>query len=429
MTVATWAPPAGWVRLPSTVDGVDVWGPRPRDEADTDAPEGSFRCAQCGGTVGFDVAQGAAACGFCGHLAAPAAPVVGRAARAEAFTDAAIAAASQGWALARQQLHCDGCSVDLAVEPGDLATTCAFCGSSSVLLRGDVVQSLRPSAVVPFAVAGDKLAEAVRGWLGRGWMHPPDLAKGAVLDRIAGVYVPFWGFDALAHARWRAEVGERRTRTVWRDGERKTESYIHWSWKNGTFDLGLRDYLECGSARIPQALLDEVGWFELGALVEYRPELLAGFRAQSYDVGLTEAWDTGRRRMRETVRAACERDTGSDHVRNLYVEADLDEERWRYLLLPLHLGAYDYGGRTWHVLVNGQTGKIVGHKPVLWWKVWAAVAASFLPAAAVALIGLVLLIVGVGAILLFVALVLAGIAGWWSWTTVQAALRSEGGRG
>jgi hypothetical protein len=421
-----WAPPNGWIVLPTAVPGVQVWGPRPVDESESDAPDGGFRCGRCGGAVGFDVARGASACGFCGHVEAVAGPV-GRAARADAFTDEAIARATQGWSIARRELHCDGCGVDLAVEDGDLATTCAFCGSSRVLLRDGVLNGLRPSAVLPFTVTGDALNRHLHGWLGRGWMHPPDLRRGAAVEKLAGVYLPFWNFDARARASWKAEVGTQRTRTVYRNGKSQTETYIEWRWRSGAIDRPLPDYLECGSRTLHRGLLMKAGRFDLGALAPYQPALLAGFRAQAYDVGLTEAWDAARSRMRDDVRSACERDTGSVHVRNMSVQADLDEETWRYVLLPLYIGAYRYQGRTFHVLVNGQAGTVAGHRPVVWWKVWAAVAVSFTPGALLGLLGLPLLLIGIGAIVLVIAVILLIVAGVWSFSTVREATESEGG--
>jgi len=425
---APWAPPAGWIPLSSQVPGIQVWGPRPHDDADTEAPEGAFRCEQCGGAVGFDVASGVARCGFCDHLAGPGAALVGRGARNQAFTDQAIAQAEQGWQIARKELHCDGCGVDLAVEPGDIATTCTFCGSAQVLLRESVVAGLRPSAVLPFVIQDRALRDKVDAWLGRGWIHPPDLRRGAVLDKLAGVYVPFWNFDAAAHADWEAEVGTRRTRRVYRNGEWRTESYIDWQWRSGRITKELSDYLQLGTSRLHGALTRRIGRFDLGALVDYRPELLAGFRAQAYDVGLTEAWDEGRRRMREDVRRACERDTGSAHVRNLSVAADFDEERWRYVLLPIYVGAYSYEGKVHRVLINGQSGVIAGHKPVLWWRVWGAIALAVSPGILLGLIGLPLLLVGVGVLVLPVALIALIAAGIWGASVVREATASEGGR-
>ncbi len=47
----------------------------------------------------------------------------------------------------------------------------------------------------------------------------------------------------------------------------------------------------------------------------------------------------------------------------------------RPVLVPVWIGAYRYGDRSYRVLANGQTGLLVGDAPISWWKV-AGVAAA-----------------------------------------------------
>jgi DNA-directed RNA polymerase subunit RPC12/RpoP len=404
------APPAGWEVVPSALPGVDVWRAIPDDPRTREAPEGGYRCPGCGATVSWDVAHGGLACEHCGTVVGVEGRRVGREARADAFTEEAVARASASWRLDRPELHCDGCGVDLAVEPGDLSTSCAFCGSTRVLLREGVTHALRPTALVPFAVPRDVLQDKVRAWLGTGWIHPSDLASGAVLDRFAGVYLPYWTFDARSRTAWRAEVGTRKTRRVYRNGEWKTESYIDWTWREGRLGVPLTDVLVPGTDRVHAGLLGQVADYRLDDLVDYRPDFLAGWRAQAFDVGLETAWDEGRATMRQRVRAAVRSDIGSPHVRNLSVEADLTDERWRYVLLPAHLCAYTFEGTVYRVIVNGQTGALAGQRPVVWPRVWAVVALMFLPGVLTGLVGLPLLVLGVGVVVLVVALVLLALA-------------------
>ncbi len=77
-------------------------------------------------------------------------------------------------------------------------------------------------------------------------------------------------------------------------------------------------------------------------------------------------------------------------------------------------------------MVNGQTGKVAGQKPVAWWKVWLAIAAMLAPGVLTGLLGLVLLILGVGIPILIVAfiLVIAGIIGS-TWLYYKAAGEEE----
>lgn len=405
-----WAPPTGWIEVESALDGVRVWAPPPDDPREREAPEGGYRCASCGGTVGYDVACGDVACTFCGQVSSTDAAQVGRDAPEEAFTEERIAAASETWALDRRTLHCDGCGSDLAVEVGTLATSCPFCGSAQVLVREGVVRGLRPSALVPFKVDSTRLRARVREWLGGGWMHPTDLASGAVIDKFAGVYLPFWTFGARIDATWEAQVGTVKSKRVYRGGQWKTVSEVDWEWRSGRSHLDLQDRVQAGTSRVHAGLLRSVSLFDLRELVEYHPDLLAGWSAQAYDVGLEDAWDACRGHMRREARDYCMSDIGSSHVRNLSVSADFTDERWRYVLLPVHLCAYTWEDQVFHIVVNGQSGALAGQRPVVWWRVWAVVGAVFAPGLLLGLIGLPLLVFGVGAVVLAIAAVLLAVA-------------------
>jgi hypothetical protein len=64
------------------------------------------------------------------------------------------------------------------------------------------------------------------------------------------------------------------------------------------------------------------------------------------------------------------------------------DESWRYLLLPAYLAAYQFESKTFHAIVNGQTGAISGQRPVDWRKIWLVIALIFTPGVISSLIGL-----------------------------------------
>ena len=65
-------------------------------------------------------------------------------------------------------------------------------------------------------------------------------------------------------------------------------------------------------------------------------------------------------------------------MRNFQISGhDFTGETFRLALLPVWLGAYSYGGKVYQVLINGQTGKVAGDKPVDQVKVAAVIAGAF----------------------------------------------------
>jgi hypothetical protein len=253
----------------------------------------------------------------------------------------------------------------------------------------------------------------VAEWLGQGWMHPPELRNVRALRELTGVYLPFWTFDARVHADWKAEVGTRKSVRYFDDGKWKTRTVIVWHWRSGRVHLPIDDHLTSGTAHVSRVILGKVAPFDLDALVEYEPGYLAGWQAKAYDVQLQDAWELAKEEIREQAKRACRADTGSAHVRNFRMAADFADERWRYVLLPVYLASYPLEEHTFQVMVNGQTGKVAGQKPVAWERVWLAIAAMLAPGACLGLLGLLTLALGgigvVGLVLGFVLFVTGSI--------------------
>jgi hypothetical protein len=120
-------------------------------------------------------------------------------------------------------------------------------------------------------------------------------------------------------------------------------------------------------------------------------------QAQAYDVTLEKAWEAGRGQMREQTRQACLAQASTSQVRNFSMSLDFADESWRYILAPVYISNYTYGGKTFQAMVNGQTGAIAGQRPVDWNKVWLAIAALLTPGVLFSLIGLITIpLAGIG---------------------------------
>jgi Zn finger protein HypA/HybF involved in hydrogenase expression len=364
---------------------VAVYAPAP----ETAVPEPrTFKCPQCGASTAYSAVEIALTCAHCGYIEKPDVPVVGRLAEEAEFKVETLQQADRGWGEARHEIYCESCGATLSLESTDLATTCPFCASHRVVARTETQRGLlRPGYLVPFQIDRPACNRLIRRWLAQGWMHPPELRRIIHTADLSGVYLSFWTFSARLDTGWQAEVGHKRTRRTW-DGKRKTE--IKWELKSGRRDVYVEDLLIPGSSRVSEALLHRIYPFGLGSLTVYDSAYLAGWRAHAYDVGLSPSWDRARRWMREKAKQRVYEDIDSKYIRNFSMTADLEEERWRYLLLPVYLTAYRFRGKAYQVLVNGQTGKVAGQKPVAWLRVMAALAALMAPALLLMVLGVLL---------------------------------------
>ncbi|MEQ8172069.1 MAG: hypothetical protein ABRQ38_24465 [Candidatus Eremiobacterota bacterium] len=411
----SWKPPGGYEEVKSSVPGITVFAPV-REHSAAGETVKKFECPQCGADTKYNVSAGGVACEHCGYVNAVETKHEGTSAEQFEFTLETMSEAEQGWGVTRQELHCNSCGAELILVEGEISTNCPFCTSSKVNIQTAKSDILRPRFLIPFKIKPEDTGVKVKEWLKKGWFHPKELSQSSDVKNFSGIYMPFWTFDADVSSKWEAEVGHEESESYYDSDEKewKTRTEIHWQWKSGHVTLNLDDILISGSSSTGRVILEKLYPFELKDLVSYNPDFLAGWKAQAYDVTLIKAWEDGKSTIREKAKGACYRDTGSSHIRNFTMTADLSGEKWRYILLPVYISAYMFRNKVYQVMVNGQTGNVAGQRPVIWWQVWALIVLMLLPGGILGLIGLPLLFlggVGIVPLILGFILLIFGITG------------------
>ncbi len=212
----------------------------------------------------------------------------------------------------------------------------------------------------------------------------------AKLQEMGGVYIPFWTFDAWASSDWSADAGYHYYETEYytdANGNQASRQIQRTRWvpasghRRDFFD----DTLVCASRGLPPELVARFETFDTKQLTAYRPEFLAGWRAESYAVDLMPAWGSAQQRMGDVQRSRCSGDVPGDTQRNLTVRNEFSRVTFKHVLLPIWIAAYRYGGKPYQFLVNGQTGEVVGKAPWSVWKIALAIVAAVLVITAISI--------------------------------------------
>lgn len=428
MTQTNWSPPQNFIKVPSKDSNIQVWAPI----AQTDSPQrvDTYNCPNCGAPTQFDIAISGIACSHCGYQVKPVSKNIGKAAKELEFRTETLSRANQAWYENREQIHCENCGADLLAEKKDISVKCPFCASSKVILSKASSQEFFPSAILPFKKKQEEVEATLKTWLGEGWFHPKELRLDVKINKLLPIYIPAWTFDTYINAQWKALVGYERQKRYYDSSSKtwKTKTVIDWRWEDGQVDQTIDDYLISASDKIQDHLFTNISQYNLSALMEFSPDYLAGIRAQLYSKHLPEAWDEARSKLRELMKKSCYADIPTSHVRNFSLIADFQNETWRIIFLPIYLIAYIYQDKSYQVIVNGQTNKFAGQKPVDWNKIWLVFAGLFSPGILAGLGSLILLMVGIpGLIGLFISFVLVVIAGFIASGIYQKAKASEKG--
>lgn len=294
----------------------------------------------------------------------------------------AAGAARVGLGALERAVRCGTCGATVEFAGVNTAQCCAFCGSSNVLAQEANRRLIRPESIVPLDVGRAAVEQHFQRWIRGLWFRPSALAQIRRFDAL-GVYVPYWTFDARVHSDWSADAGYYYYVTVMvpvtRNGRTTMQARrvrkIRWVPAWGRRDDAFDDLLVHASRGVSAELARKLGGFDTGRLVPYRPEYLAGCVAEEYELDLEGAWDQARAQIVETQRRRCASDVPGDTHRDLRVHNDIDDVRWKHVLLPMWSLHYSFGGKTYPVLVHGLTGAVHGKAPISWVKVLLLVAA------------------------------------------------------
>ncbi len=341
-----------------------------------------FPCEACGADLRFDPQAGQLVCDHCGHTEAMQMHDDGPAIRELDFRAAVERALPQAEMEETRVTTCTNCGAQVEFDPELHALECPFCATPVVADTG-VHRHIKPRGVVPFALDERAARQAMTLWLGGLWFAPGGLKQYARKGRkMQGIYVPYWTFDADTASRYTGERGTAyyETRTVTRNGKRVQQRVrkIRWAPAAGRVARFFDDVLVLASRSLPKPFTDALEPWDLAALEPYRPEFLAGFRAEGYQVELAEGFEEARARMDMVIRRDVAFDIGGDAQRIHGIQTELSDVTFKHILLPVWLAAYKYRGQTYRFVVNGQTGRVQGERPWSVWKIAMAVLAGLL---------------------------------------------------
>jgi Zn finger protein HypA/HybF involved in hydrogenase expression len=328
-----------------------------------------FECPACGAEAQWNPEKKALVCPFCGTVS----PVtlLTRGADTVIVEHDLVAAlrgvpdTKRGWQTDKVSVRCQSCKAVSVFDPARVGQRCEFCGSTQLVPYEQVKDPFSPESLLPFAISEARARDLIRSWYSRQWLAPNRLRLRALTDTVHGIYLPYWTFDAKAHAQWTAESGRYYYVTVNGRQERRVE----WSPASGDVDHFFDDDLVAASAGIRASLLRGVEPFPTTSLIPYDPGYLSGWTVERYQIDLVAAAQRSRDQMESELRQLCASQVPGDTQRNLDVQSAFRDQTFKHILVPVWLLTYTYGSKSYQVVANGVTGRMSGERPWSWIKI------------------------------------------------------------
>lgn len=379
----------------------------------------SYKCPSCGGGLKFIPGKGFK-CEYCLSV----------------FTQEQLDAANKEWddaldneptAQPAQQAKpgeavvysCPSCGAEVITDATTAATECHYC-HNPVVLSEKLSGSFKPDGVIPFAVSREQAAERFRGHCGGKRFLPKDFYSEQQIERLCGVYYPYWVVDSRVDGCYTARGEIDRSSRVGDD--RHVEITAYDVRRAGSVEL--RDITNSAIKSKDSEILEYVLPYDLSKRREFSMTYLSGFLAERRNIERQELADeVEQTKLRLTGQLI--REGLSDYSRLLdeRVTINTREETWNYSLLPVWVVTYKYLDRIYMYGINGQSGKSFGELPVDSKKLTIA---SVLAGLGVGVLVLLFLFLLMDEVPLFFPLLAAGLTGVIFYTSTNASYKKAG---
>lgn len=273
---------------------------------------------------------------------------------------------------------CPSCGGEIITEETTAASFCPYCDNPTIL-PGRVSCGLKPDGVIPFKTSREDARAAFLKLCKGKPLLPKFFTEQQRVEKISGIYVPFWLYDCDGDFR----------------GHYKATRVRHWSDSN--YNYTKTDYYHLvraadaefasipmdASKKMENAIMESIEPYDYGQLVDFETAYLSGFLADKYDVEAVE----GQERIRQRVSSSMDSLIGQTMIGYSTVlpmsrQLNVNHGKAKYVLLPVWMLHTKYKDKTYVFAMNGQTGKMTGSFPIcpkrtaLWFGgIWAGVTA------------------------------------------------------
>lgn len=308
-----------------------------------------FKCKNCGGNVVYEPSRGRMYCPHC---------------EGEDSQDTI-----QGGSLTQ----CANCGAPVDVLQYTSASRCEHCGSY-IVFNERVEGAYKPHMILPFRINKDNAVALMEKEFNKRAFTPSDFMSTKSLEKMVGIYVPFWLYNYKANYDFAGEGTKVRS---WTSGD--TE-YVETSYyevirkMNADFDKIPVD----ASYAMEDGAMDLMEPYNYQQLQDFEPKYMSGFYGEVYNQNASElesrAKDKARSASEEMMNTSFMEYTSMKPLRK---DLNLKRGSVNYALMPVWQYLYKYQGRDYLFHVNGQTGKVIGTTPVSKGKVLAYGASVF----------------------------------------------------
>ncbi len=321
----------------------------------------AYKCPNCGGEMRFDPSTQQYKCDYCFSLFSQEALDGMQEAQQPSEKGAGGGDSSEGSQEEGTLYTCPSCGAQIVTDETTTATYCYYC-HTPVVLAGKLEGSYHPDSIIPFSVDRKKAVEIFDGWVSKKKYIPPDFYTKEQIDKMTGVYFPYWLYGCRVEGTLGAEASKLNVWTAGNIRYTRTEKYDI----SREGDMKVANVMRNALSKANHKLVEGVLPFEVEKMQPFNMDYLAGFMAENRDMGQEQFGDQIKAEVTDFAAASLrEGISGYDSVNIRSQDIKIRDADWKYALLPVWTLTYKdpRSEKIYYFACNGQTGKVCGELP------------------------------------------------------------------
>jgi len=253
--------------------------------------------------------------------------------------------------------ECKNCGATLNFDPSQVSMKCAFCGSEFFVEIPETEEDKKRrenASIITFKITSEEADTKFSEWIKKGLFKPSNLASTFKKEKFEGVYIPFQKVTADATSNWEGQ--DKILINEAADGEPADYDYED---RSGTHSDSYKDFI-AATKGLEQAEVDAILPFDDNDTKPYNRQLMTGYKFEEPVLTEENAIAKAKERIKGWERDKCASE--SDELLNC--NTTVSNISSKLMMLPLWILVYSYNNKPFRVLINGQTGKLSGNKPV-----------------------------------------------------------------
>lgn len=262
---------------------------------------------------------------------------------------------------AQEEHRCPVCGADYGEEGLPLAARiCNYCGAPA-LIGSNLSGEKEPKRMVPFTVSKTKAMEIFRERIQKCHFSPSNLHQSSTLEKVKGIYVPYWFFqyDAQLEAKFHAMRVRKEER-----GDTITTITEHFDvYRN--LEAAFDNLPVDGMIEMEDSIMETLEPYNQLSLERFEEGALLGYEANVYTENAKSCEKEAERRIHACLtQEAAASVVGYESVQ--VVSRNLQAHCRGAVLgfCPVWRLQFRFRNTNYDLYVNGQTGKFVGEIPI-----------------------------------------------------------------